>query len=140
MLKPLLSPWWRRIETSALHHHHHRRRLHRHHLITGKTLTSHTSLCAFYDPPITRRACLHTNLAEEDKKKKKNNNNNYFSKDFWDETYAKNSDEIFEWYKSYSEISPILKKHIPLSSRVLMAGCGNSCKCFFSKSVPFSCN
>ena len=126
MLKPLLLPWRRRIGASALLHHHHLHCLRRHNLLTRNTLISHPSRCGFYDPFITRKACLHTNLGEEDQRK------NYFSTDFWDETYAKNSDEIFEWYKSYSEISPILKKHVPLSSRVLIAGCGNSCKCFFS--------
>lgn len=50
---------------------------------------------------------------------------NYGDPSFWDKTYAKESEPL-EWYQSYSDIAPLIKKYVPTSCRVLMVGCGNS--------------
>lgn len=50
---------------------------------------------------------------------------NYGDPSFWDRTYAKGSEPL-EWYQSYSDIAPLFKRYIPISSRVLMVGCGNA--------------
>jgi hypothetical protein len=37
------------------------------------------------------------------------------------------ADGSFDWFKSYSEISSLLKEYIPeKNARILMLGCGNS--------------
>ena len=50
---------------------------------------------------------------------------NYGEPLFWDKTYAKESEPL-EWYQSYGDMAPLVRRYIPLSSRILMAGCGNA--------------
>jgi hypothetical protein len=50
---------------------------------------------------------------------------NYGEPEFWDKTYAKESEPL-EWYQSYEDMAPLVRRYIPFSSRVLMAGCGNA--------------
>ncbi|EFJ10137.1 hypothetical protein SELMODRAFT_427489 [Selaginella moellendorffii] len=45
---------------------------------------------------------------------------------YWDKRYAEQPDATLDWFSDYSRFEPIVRKHIPKSSRVLMAGCGNS--------------
>ncbi|KAF9778306.1 S-adenosyl-L-methionine-dependent methyltransferase [Thelephora terrestris] len=55
-------------------------------------------------------------------------NEQYGSKDYWDHRYTQESDDgSFDWFKSYSDISHIIRELIPdKSARILMLGCGNS--------------
>ena len=50
---------------------------------------------------------------------------NYGEPLFWDRTYAKESEPL-EWYQSYGDMAPLVRRYIPFSSRILMAGCGNA--------------
>ncbi|KAH7331211.1 hypothetical protein KP509_20G020300 [Ceratopteris richardii] len=49
----------------------------------------------------------------------------YGDPSFWDRTYAKGP-ETLEWYQSYSDIAPLLRRYVPTTCRVLMIGCGNA--------------
>ncbi|KAJ3843240.1 S-adenosyl-L-methionine-dependent methyltransferase [Lentinula raphanica] len=55
-------------------------------------------------------------------------NDLYGTKQYWNQRYALEAqDASFDWFKSYSEISDILRSLIPdKSSKILMLGCGNS--------------
>ncbi|KAJ3917822.1 S-adenosyl-L-methionine-dependent methyltransferase [Lentinula edodes] len=55
-------------------------------------------------------------------------NDQYGTKQYWNQRYAREADDAsFDWFKSYSEISDILRSLIPdKRSRILMLGCGNS--------------
>lgn len=49
----------------------------------------------------------------------------YGKANFWDESYMKET-EPFEWYYPYENFRAILQRKITFSSKVMMAGCGNS--------------
>ncbi|KAJ3890478.1 S-adenosyl-L-methionine-dependent methyltransferase [Lentinula edodes] len=55
-------------------------------------------------------------------------NDQYGTKQYWNQRYAREADDAsFDWFKSYSETSDILRSLIPdKRSRILMLGCGNS--------------
>ncbi|KAJ8094447.1 hypothetical protein PM082_010881 [Marasmius tenuissimus] len=55
-------------------------------------------------------------------------NEQYGTKEYWNQRYAQESENAsFDWFKSYGEISDIMRSLIPdRSSRILMLGCGNS--------------
>ncbi|KAF5335992.1 hypothetical protein D9611_006341 [Ephemerocybe angulata] len=54
-------------------------------------------------------------------------NEEYGTKDYWNQRYSQESDGDFDWFKTYSDLAPILHELIPdKSSRILMLGCGNS--------------
>ncbi|KAJ4474577.1 S-adenosyl-L-methionine-dependent methyltransferase [Lentinula edodes] len=55
-------------------------------------------------------------------------NDQYGTKQYWNQRYAQEADDaFFDWFKSYSEISDILRSLIPdKRSRIIMLGCGNS--------------
>jgi hypothetical protein len=83
--------------------------------------------------------------AEEDRRKRKNDDDdgddddedaffNYGEPEFWDRTYAKENEPL-EWYQSYGDMAPLVRRYIPSSSRVLMAGCGNAGS--FFRFAPF---
>jgi ubiquinone/menaquinone biosynthesis C-methylase UbiE len=46
-------------------------------------------------------------------------------KGYWDSFFTKRS-SAFEWYGEYADLCHILHKYLKVSSRILMAGCGNS--------------
>ncbi|TVU19261.1 hypothetical protein EJB05_35400 [Eragrostis curvula] len=58
--------------------------------------------------------------------------NDYGAAAYWDARYSSGSSpaggdgEFFDWYQKYSALRPLLRAHVPASSRVLMLGCGNS--------------
>ncbi|TCD69131.1 hypothetical protein EIP91_008607 [Steccherinum ochraceum] len=55
-------------------------------------------------------------------------NEGYGTKEYWDERYSKESeDDSFDWFKTYSDIAPIIRELVPSKeARILMLGCGNS--------------
>jgi len=64
--------------------------------------------------------------------------------DYWDQRYRRSAaDELFEWFKPFKSIEPLLTAHLPKPTqgdgeeqpRILHLGCGNSV-CEFS--VPYS--
>ncbi|KAM0064791.1 putative endothelin-converting enzyme 1 [Helianthus debilis subsp. tardiflorus] len=52
------------------------------------------------------------------------NTYNYGDSDYWDARYLNES--AFDWYQRYDALRPFLRKYIPISSRLLMVGCGNA--------------
>lgn len=46
-------------------------------------------------------------------------------KDYWDKFFSKRS-SAFEWYGEYADLCHVLHKYLKPSSRILVAGCGNS--------------
>ncbi|KAJ7717115.1 S-adenosyl-L-methionine-dependent methyltransferase [Mycena maculata] len=56
-------------------------------------------------------------------------NERYGEKAYWDERYTQEAaaDASFDWFKSYSDVAPLLRSLIPRKdARILMLGCGNS--------------
>ncbi|THH30107.1 hypothetical protein EUX98_g4084 [Antrodiella citrinella] len=55
-------------------------------------------------------------------------NEEYGTKEYWDQRYSQEAeDDSFDWFKTYSDITPILSELIPSKdARILMLGCGNS--------------
>ncbi|KAF9269069.1 S-adenosyl-L-methionine-dependent methyltransferase [Marasmius fiardii PR-910] len=55
-------------------------------------------------------------------------NEQYGTKEYWNQRYAQESENgSFDWFKSYGEISDIMRDLIPdRSSKILILGCGNS--------------
>ncbi|EEF34446.1 S-adenosylmethionine-dependent methyltransferase, putative [Ricinus communis] len=53
------------------------------------------------------------------------NTYNYGDALYWDARYVQEGGS-FDWYQRYSSLRPFVRRYIPLSSRVLMVGCGNA--------------
>ncbi|XP_077218434.1 S-adenosyl-L-methionine-dependent methyltransferases superfamily protein [Tasmannia lanceolata] len=53
------------------------------------------------------------------------NSYNYGDGLYWDARYIHEAGP-FDWYQRYSALRPFLRKYVPISSRVLMVGCGNA--------------
>ncbi|XP_078442200.1 S-adenosyl-L-methionine-dependent methyltransferases superfamily protein [Wolffia australiana] len=45
---------------------------------------------------------------------------------FWDARYMEEGGATFDWYQRYSALQSIVRKFVPISSRILMAGCGSA--------------
>ncbi|KAH7667113.1 Endothelin-converting enzyme 1 protein [Dioscorea alata] len=54
------------------------------------------------------------------------NSYNYGDALYWDARYLEEGAASFDWYQRYSALRPFVRKFVPTSSRILMAGCGNS--------------
>ncbi|KAJ2005372.1 hypothetical protein GGI04_001353 [Coemansia thaxteri] len=55
------------------------------------------------------------------------NNAAYGTKEYWQQRYAQEGTESFDWFKTYKDLEPLLSKHIASrEARILMLGCGNS--------------
>ncbi|KAJ6825605.1 methyltransferase-like protein 13 isoform X1 [Iris pallida] len=50
----------------------------------------------------------------------------YGDSGYWDARYLEEGLSSIDWYQRYSALRPFLREFLPLSSRVLMAGCGNA--------------
>ncbi|KAJ2726215.1 hypothetical protein GGI07_000692 [Coemansia sp. Benny D115] len=51
----------------------------------------------------------------------------YGSREYWQQRYLQETNETFDWFKTYKDLSPIFARHIPnKKSRIVMLGCGNS--------------
>jgi len=57
------------------------------------------------------------------------NTYNYGDALYWDARYVQEGGS-FDWYQRYSALRPFVRNFIPLSSRILMVGCGNAGKAF----------
>lgn len=55
----------------------------------------------------------------------KSNAQEFQRKEYWDIFFSKRT-SAFEWYGEYTDLCHILHKYLKPSSRILMAGCGNS--------------
>ncbi|KAK9169826.1 hypothetical protein Syun_001966 [Stephania yunnanensis] len=55
-----------------------------------------------------------------------NNTYNYGDVVYWDARYLQESASTFDWYQRYSALRPLIRHHVPTSSRLLMVGCGNA--------------
>ncbi|KAK9157307.1 hypothetical protein Scep_003881 [Stephania cephalantha] len=55
-----------------------------------------------------------------------NNTYNYGDMVYWDARYLQESASTFDWYQRYSALRPLIRHHVPTSSRLLMVGCGNA--------------
>ncbi|KAJ9474339.1 Methyltransf_11 domain-containing protein [Pseudozyma hubeiensis] len=54
-------------------------------------------------------------------------NEQFSEKEYWEQRYADESEQDFDWFKTYDDLKPIFDELIPSrSSRILMLGCGNS--------------
>ncbi|XP_027908715.1 EEF1A lysine methyltransferase 4 isoform X2 [Vigna unguiculata] len=53
------------------------------------------------------------------------NTYNYGDALYWDARYVQEGGS-FDWYQRYSALRPFVRNFIPLSSRILMVGCGNA--------------
>ncbi|KAH7373583.1 hypothetical protein KP509_17G063400 [Ceratopteris richardii] len=53
------------------------------------------------------------------------NSCNYSDATYWNKRYMDDL-STFDWYQCYAGLSPLIRRFIPLSSRVLMVGCGNA--------------
>ncbi|XP_047157199.1 EEF1A lysine methyltransferase 4 isoform X2 [Vigna umbellata] len=53
------------------------------------------------------------------------NTYNYGDALYWDARYIQEGGS-FDWYQRYSALRPFVRNFIPLSSRILMVGCGNA--------------
>ncbi|XP_042463174.1 EEF1A lysine methyltransferase 4-like isoform X1 [Zingiber officinale] len=45
---------------------------------------------------------------------------------YWDDRYLADGTASFDWYQRYPALRPFIRKYVPVSSRVLMVGCGNA--------------
>ncbi|KVI01457.1 hypothetical protein Ccrd_020268 [Cynara cardunculus var. scolymus] len=55
------------------------------------------------------------------------NTYNYGDSVYWDARYVHEASAgSFDWYQRYHALRPFVRKYIPISSRVLMVGCGNA--------------
>ena len=50
---------------------------------------------------------------------------NYAKKDFWNDRFEK-SENNFDWYADWEQLSPYLTKYLEPNNQILMVGCGNS--------------
>ncbi|KAJ1897664.1 hypothetical protein LPJ66_003229 [Kickxella alabastrina] len=51
----------------------------------------------------------------------------YGSYEYWQQRYTRETDETFDWFKTYKDLTPLFDKHIgSKAARILMLGCGNS--------------
>jgi hypothetical protein len=64
------------------------------------------------------------------------NTYDYGDAHYWDARYIQESGS-FDWYQRYSDLKPFLRHYIPLSSRILMVGCGNAGNHSFSYPLFF---
>ena len=55
----------------------------------------------------------------------KSNVQDFQLKEYWDDFFTKRS-SAFEWYGEYTDLCHVLHKYLKPTSRILMAGCGNS--------------
>lgn len=54
-------------------------------------------------------------------------NTGYGTLEYWQRRYEQEPDASFDWFKSYSDLQPLLAKHTgSREARILMLGCGNS--------------
>ena len=52
-------------------------------------------------------------------------NREYKDKAYWDKRYETETTETFDWFKTFNDL-PILQQLIPIDSKILHVGCGNS--------------
>ncbi|KAJ1724770.1 hypothetical protein LPJ53_000977 [Coemansia erecta] len=51
----------------------------------------------------------------------------YGSREYWQQRYMQESNETFDWFKTYKDLAALLSRHIgSKDARILMLGCGNS--------------
>ncbi|KAI5083482.1 hypothetical protein GOP47_0003225, partial [Adiantum capillus-veneris] len=69
----------------------------------------------------------HTEMDEEGGARDRSafNSCNYSDSAYWNKRYT-DDPKPFEWYQCYAGVSPLVRRFIPLSSRVLVVGCGNA--------------
>ncbi|CAN4080601.1 unnamed protein product [Withania somnifera] len=53
------------------------------------------------------------------------NTYNYGDAHYWDARYVQESGS-FDWYQRYPALRPFVRHYVPISSKVLMVGCGNA--------------
>ncbi|KAJ2698245.1 hypothetical protein FB645_005698 [Coemansia sp. IMI 203386] len=51
----------------------------------------------------------------------------YGTHEYWQQRYAQEENENFDWFKTYKDLAPLFDQHIhSRDARILMLGCGNS--------------
>ncbi|KAJ1834743.1 hypothetical protein IWW55_005979 [Coemansia sp. RSA 2706] len=53
-------------------------------------------------------------------------NADYGTLEYWQQRYTQEPDEVFDWFKTYADLKPLLQQHVARDARILMLGCGNS--------------
>lgn len=54
-------------------------------------------------------------------------NEQFSEREYWEQRYADESEQDFDWFKNYDDLKDLLDELIPSrTSRILMLGCGNS--------------
>ncbi|GAC95939.1 hypothetical protein PHSY_003517 [Pseudozyma hubeiensis SY62] len=54
-------------------------------------------------------------------------NEQFSEKEYWEQRYADESEQDFDWFKSYDDLKALFDELIPSrTARILMLGCGNS--------------
>ncbi|ETS65326.1 hypothetical protein PaG_00055 [Moesziomyces aphidis] len=54
-------------------------------------------------------------------------NEQFSEKEYWDQRYADETEQDFDWFKKYDDLKELFDEVMPeRSSRILMLGCGNS--------------
>ncbi|PIA13463.1 S-adenosyl-L-methionine-dependent methyltransferase [Coemansia reversa NRRL 1564] len=54
-------------------------------------------------------------------------NAEYGTKDYWQQRYLQEPDEVYDWFKTYADLKSLLGRRIgSKDTRILMLGCGNS--------------
>lgn len=48
------------------------------------------------------------------------------TKEYWDARYEGEDKNGYDWFRKYSDIAAFLEKHLNLTSRILILGCGTS--------------
>lgn len=49
----------------------------------------------------------------------------YGRAEYWEERYSRDA-EFFDWYQRYFSLRDIIGEHVPVESRILNVGSGNS--------------
>ncbi|CBQ69358.1 conserved hypothetical protein [Sporisorium reilianum SRZ2] len=53
-------------------------------------------------------------------------NEQFAEREYWEQRYADESEQEFDWFKNYDDLKELFDELIPRSARILMLGCGNS--------------
>ncbi|KAJ2498487.1 hypothetical protein GGH96_004271 [Coemansia sp. RSA 1972] len=53
-------------------------------------------------------------------------NADYGTLEYWQQRYTQEPDAVFDWFKTYADLKPLLGQHMRKDALIVMLGCGNS--------------
>lgn len=123
---PHKKVWWGQSEAHSLTHTHTWSHSHPTHPHThNNTPTQHRQPPPFHQPDsvvagIVKKKNMYRDVSSC-------NTYNYGDALYWDARYIQEGGS-FDWYQRYSALRHFVRHYLPLSSRLLMVGCGNAGK------------